>query len=446
MTYALPAKIRGLNSAYERKRKFAVRWILLIYLLSLLEGPLRKWILPELAGPLTLLRDPFVITLYLYAFANRLILYKTISKLWFGFAAFTALFGLVQYFLNNYGLVGWLLGIRTYWLYMPLAFVVAKTFRREDVLLFLKLNLWLAIPYAILVENQYSAGAFAFINRGVGGDQEAAVGLTVGIVRPFGLFTYTGPNVDFTAAVLALMLAAYFAGPRVRPKWPVFMVMATAVGVMLALAGSRGIFFLAGFIVAFSVGGVMAGKLTGQNLTRIVVAIGLVALGGGALILFFPDMFSAMAIRFERAEQSEGSVWQRAVSGLSFWVEPLFTVPYEGFGIGLGSPGVAKFLGVPALTYGESDLQRNVNELGFFLGLFMLLLRFVTAAFIGRIAVRQAKKGDFVSLPIAGYVIIPIAIGQITHSPISGFLPWLFFGLLLALTSRSQPEISSARP
>ena len=38
----------------EAQRRFAVKWVFFIFILSLIEGPLRKWFLPGLAGPLTL--------------------------------------------------------------------------------------------------------------------------------------------------------------------------------------------------------------------------------------------------------------------------------------------------------------------------------------------------------------------------------------------------------
>jgi hypothetical protein len=140
-----------------------------------------------------------------------------VAALWLGFAVFTACFGLLQHMASGFGLTGWMLGVRTYWLYMPLAFVVAAAFRREDVMRFLRLNLWIALPYAVLVASQYSAGPGAFINRGVGGDEEGAVGLGDGILRPFGLFTYTGPNVQFTAAMIAMFTAVFLAKPARAP-------------------------------------------------------------------------------------------------------------------------------------------------------------------------------------------------------------------------------------
>jgi hypothetical protein len=180
----------------EAKRRFVVRAVFFIFLLSLIEGPLRKWFLPGLAGPLTLLRDPFVIALYAYCLVNGMMRTRGIAGVWLMFAFFTSAIGLFQFLAAGLPAWGWMLGVRTYWLYLPLAFVVAKTFRREDIHLFLKLCLWISIPYAFLVAAQYNAPPNAFINLGVGADEGGAVALGDGILRPFGLFTYTAPNVQ----------------------------------------------------------------------------------------------------------------------------------------------------------------------------------------------------------------------------------------------------------
>lgn len=428
-----PRRVRRVNARREAQRVLVVRAVFFIFLLSLIEGALRKWFLPSLAAPLTLLRDPFVLALYAYCIANGLIRFRGIAQVWIGFAFLTALLGLGQYIVNGYGLVGWMLGVRTYWLYMPLAFLVAETFRKEDVQKFIILNLWIAIPYAMLVAVQYSSPPSAFVNLGVGADEEGAVQLGDGILRPFGLFTYTGPNVDYTAAIISLLMAFYIGRTKIRWRWLFLVVTGVAIGSMAVLTGSRSIYFLAGAIILVTSIGLITSRSSSRSLTKILGIITFVAFAGLVLVSLFPDMLDAMAQRFQVAEAFEGSIWARAMSGVFAWVEPLFTAPMLGHGIGLGAPGVASFIGLPALSYGEGDLQRNLNELGLLAGLAMLALRFISSAWMLRLALRLAQKGNEIALPLAGYAFLPLAFGQITHSPLLAFLPWLFFGLTLAL-------------
>jgi hypothetical protein len=427
----------------EKQRRLVVQAVFFIYALSLLEGALRKWLLPGLAGPLTLLRDPFVIALYGYCLSKGLIMRHGIAKVWLGFAVFTSCFGLVQYIGNDFVLIlnpgtgrilaGWMFGIRSYWLYLPLAFVVAATFRLEDIIRFLKFNLWLALPYAMLVANQYGAGPTAFINRGVGGDEASAVPLGhLDIVRPFGLFTYTAPNVHFTAAMLAMFLAVSFIRQQEQPNKLIFLIMGIAVGTMTVLTGSRYIFFAAGVIFAFTLLGLMWTHLNSRTVVRILYMVFFFVLAGWLLAEIFPDMLVAMELRVERAARAEGSWWNRIYySGFSF-LDALGTAPIFGHGIGAGAPGVARFLNLPPLLYGEADTQRNINELGIIFGSIFLLMRWFTSFWLLKTALKLSREGLPIVLPLAGFAAFPLVIAQITHSPLISFLPWLFFGLVLA--------------
>ncbi len=151
----------------ERRRRFVVKLTLFIYLLSLLDGPLRKWYFPELATPLYFLRDPFLMVLYAYSLQYGLMTRGALARNWLNFAVFTTCIGILPFIIYGIDLRAWVLGARTYWLYLPLAFVVANSFRREDIERFLRWNVLLAIPYALLVIYQYQSSQWAWINKSI---------------------------------------------------------------------------------------------------------------------------------------------------------------------------------------------------------------------------------------------------------------------------------------
>jgi hypothetical protein len=416
----------------EARRRSVVRAVWFIYALMLIEGPLRKWFLPGLATPLTFLRDPFVAALYAYCFSFRLVASTTLAQAWLGMAALTSVLGLFQYGFAPVNPAGWLLGVRTYWLYMPLAFIVAKTFRREDVERLLLANVLLCVPYAMLVAAQYGAGPGAWINRGVGGDEEAAVGLGALIVRPFGLFTYTAPNVQFTAASVAMFLALYVSETRVRFRPLVLGCGALAIATMGVLTGSREIYFLVAVVVALTLGGAIVARPTARTLAMTATVLIGLALSAALFVFVFPDMFNAMIQRFEDAARSEGSIEGRALGPFTDLGYTMLSAPVHGYGLGIGAPGVSAFLGLPPLVYGESDLMRNVNELGLVVGSAMIALRWASAVFVAMLGVRAARLGALAVLPLAGFVATPLGVSQLTNSPLNAFLPWLIFGFVLA--------------
>jgi hypothetical protein len=421
---------------YEKQRKFVVCSVFFIYILFLIAGTLRKWFLPSLASPLTLLIDPFVLALYAYCLFYKLIMQENIARPWLGFAIFSSCFGLIQYTTSGYSLEGWILGVRAYWLYMPLAFIIPVTFRTEDVMRFFKLNLWLAMPYAILVATQYRASPYSFINRGVGGDEAAAVSVALNISRPFGLFTYTAPNVQFTTAIIAIFIATYLADNKKHPNKIVFPGMAIAVGAMGVLTGSRGIFFITAVILGLTILGLIFTRLSIATLVRVFFIFALVALANWLLVNIFPDMFEAINIRFQVAAASEGIIWNRVFGSFSF-LGALETAPVLGQGIGAGASGVARFLGLRDLVFGESDLERNINELGVVFGSIFLLLRWLTSWWLIVNAIKLAHKGMPMALPLAGFVVVNFAVGQMTHSPLMSFFPWVLFGMVLACRNAS---------
>lgn len=432
----------------EKRRQFVVNWVFFIFFLSLIEGPLRKWLLPGFAGPLTLLRDPFAIALYAYAFNFRLILRRPIAQIWFAFAIVTSTFGLVQYGYFGYGLAGWMVGVRSYWLYLPMAFVIARSFHREDLFRLLRVSMWICLPYSLLVIEQYNSGASAFVNRGITGDESDAVGLIDGILRPFGLFTYSLTNVQFTAAMMAVFMSLFLAGRERRLSRLTFFAMALAVGAMSVLTGSRSIYFLVAIIIVFTVSGLVLVRPKGSNLLRIFGIGGFILLVAVLFVLVFPDMFAAMGRRFESAAATEGSIWVRAFGFFFSAIDAFQSAPVFGYGIGAGAPGVARFIGLQNLIFGEGDLERNFNELGIAFGFAMLLLRLATATYVALLAVRLAGRGDVFVLPLAGFFLQPILWGQITNSPLNAFLVWVFAGLVLCMdmsVSRSKQEKKNDR-
>jgi len=426
------------STRFEARRKFAVRWVYFIYVLMLIEGPLRKWFLPGLAGPLTVLRDPFVIALYGYCLANRLMLRRGIAEKWLGFAVAASIFGLLQYANNGFGLTGWALGLRSYWLYMPLAFVIARCFTYNDLIRFLRVNMWIAIPYATLVATQYSSGAGSFINWGVGADEGGSLGLSDGIVRPFGLFSYTAPNVQFTSAVIAMFLALYLTKRTVQPSLPIFFVMMLSVAAMGVLTGSRSIYFEVAIMIVGTIIALLMQLHKKGSLRQIVSLIGFLVVAAVVFVQLFPDMLQAMGTRFEVAARSEGSFGNRIYYNIFSFVEAYATAPFLGHGIGAGAPGVSKVIGLPNLIYGEGDLTRNVNELGIVLGSLFLILRFMTGAWVMWLALKLAFRGYRLTLPIGAFVGLNIMTGQITNSPLIAFLPWLLFGCILVCKTHAD--------
>ncbi|WP_046865765.1 hypothetical protein [Microvirga massiliensis] len=416
----------------KARRRLVVNMVLLIYALALIEGPLRKWILPELATPIYFTRDPVLLFLYCYCLKYRLFARGTLVRLWFAIALVTTVVGILPFIYSSLDPRAWILGVRSYWIYMPLAFVIAVNFHRQDVERFFRWNMLLAGPYAALVILQYRSSPSDWINRGLEDEVEVAM-VAFDIVRPYGLFTFTGPHVDFTASIVAMFVAFVLSRRQGRFDAPILCLGAVAVGAMAVLTGSRGIYFSIGAICIIALVGSAIANPSVRTLARTAV-IALAIMAAAVLyVTFFADMYTAMETRFEVAARAEGSIWERALAGVFGFIEPMFSAPLIGYGIGTGTPPIASILRLPQYVYGENELVRVVNELGFLLGLGFIFVRLGTAFWLVAAAFAAARRGELAALPLSGYTIIAISIGQITFSPLNAFQPWVVVGVILAL-------------
>src|SRR5665213_271521 len=140
----LPAASRTFSDSYPAiKNGIWFYFILLIF-----EGGLRKWVLPGLAAPLLIIRDPVAIWLIVMAWKRGLL--KPNFSLSATFAI--SIIGLVTALLYGHGnlLVG-IYGVRTLLLHFVVIFIIGNVFNRDDVLKIGKAMLWITIPMTVLL-------------------------------------------------------------------------------------------------------------------------------------------------------------------------------------------------------------------------------------------------------------------------------------------------------
>ena len=138
-------------SVRERYRTRVVGAFVLIYLLILFEGILRKWVMPGLSSAIYFIKDPIVI--YIYGCAYRFGFFsKNLVSAYF-VVLVVVFFVMVSAFLlsSPEGFVIYGYGVRNYLLYFPLIFVAGKTLRLSDVYRFARITLFAAIPISVLV-------------------------------------------------------------------------------------------------------------------------------------------------------------------------------------------------------------------------------------------------------------------------------------------------------
>lgn len=162
--------------------------IWMYFLLLIFEGALRKWLLPGLATPLLIIRDPIALWLLVKAWQRGLLpseFNMTGMKLIGVLSIFTG------FYLGHGNLFVALFGARIFLLHFPLIFVIGNIFTAKDVIKMGKVTLWVSIFMTILIAFQFNSPQSAWVNRGIGGDMKGAgFAGALGYFRPSGTFFY----------------------------------------------------------------------------------------------------------------------------------------------------------------------------------------------------------------------------------------------------------------
>ena len=134
------------NTFNSKSMVWFKRLIWTYFILLIFEGAIRKWVLPSLATPLLVIRDPLAVWLIILAMKHQLFkpnVYLTGIVIIAIISFFTALF------LGHGNLYVALFGARIFLLHFPLIFIIGEVFDRDDVVLMGKVVLWIAIPMAV---------------------------------------------------------------------------------------------------------------------------------------------------------------------------------------------------------------------------------------------------------------------------------------------------------
>lgn len=459
-----PALLRVQPGTRERARLQVVRLVLLIYLLAICEGALRKWVAPQYSQYIFFVRDPFL--LLTYALATLHGLWPRRSP-WFvavmAMAALGVLLALLQVAIGGLDDIRLILavhGYRSYFLYVPLAFLIGAQFRRADLLRVYRLTLWLAIPVAILVTLQFFSPPNAPINVGIAAEKEFQFrGLTVTAerTRPMGPFASGAGQNQFTATAWAVALGLFMSAAALRRMSLLVLALCTgAVLVSLGLGGSRGAMLQCGMSVLFAgVLGLLARGAAQKGRALVWAAL----LATVAIVLYpvlLPEGFQSFTQRWETAAAAESrsfesGVFGRAAYGLVDFVRLLDEVPALGYGLGYGSNASntlrASVDGVMPSQLAETDFSRHMVDLGPVFGVGYIVFRLALATHLTLKVLQVTQRvADPMPMLLLSYVGITVLSAQITGQGAVNVYAWLFCGFLLAACREALAGAPAARP
>jgi hypothetical protein len=438
------------NTPEERARRYIRRLIWLYFWLLLIEGALRKWVLPDLSNPLLVIRDPVALLIYLLSFRARVFPRNgwVIALIVIGFLSTLAtFFQLWDYVPPLYiGAVA-AYGIHANFFHLPLIFVIGSVFTMEDVKRIGWWTLVLLVPMTILMVAQFRAGSDSFINRTAGGEGEILMS-AMDKVRTSGPFSFViGVVAYFSLATGYLVWALLNRG--VYKVW-LLAAAAAALIIGIAVSGSRSVVGACAVVVASLVVVIFLRPDMMTRFGRVLLAV--VVLGFVvSRTPIFREGFDVLSTRFAQvAEATEQSIPQDLVSrSLSTFYDAWKVIglaPGLGYGLGVGTNAGAKLLvGRSVFLLMEGEWPRIILESGPVLGLAYLLWRLGFVGRVGWFSLKSVRAGNLLPLLLFSSSFLPMISGQFGQPTILGFAVFVT-GLALAAMKDSDVEPDPAHP
>jgi hypothetical protein len=423
------------------------RLLWLYFFLLIFEGAFRKWIVPGLSTPLLLVRDPVVLLIYLVALENNLFPEDGFLSGCFTLASLSALLLCVQMISLDLPLKVLVYGLRTDFLHLPLIFLIPEVFRREDLNLIGKWILWISIPMALLMADQFHSDPGAWINRTAGTGEGLQLGTAMGKIRPPGTFSFITGAVSFFALVTAILGYAISNAGKFFPRWLV-IASALSTGLALVVSGSRSMILSAGLVAAGWLVGITASRQIAAGFSRIILllfCVAFLAVQIGEVETFHEGM-EVLTSRFEAGGGSEsvaGGLVGRFLDSFLAPLRTIETVPLLGYGLGVGTNvGAAIIQGEAGFLLSEGEWGRIILEMGPILGMAFILYRVCLMFSLGKNALRCTQRGYVLPVLLWSSCATTIFNGQIGQPTNLGFMV-LIAGLTLCAIGIARSEGSA---
>ena len=415
--------------------------IWLYFFLLIFEGALRKWLLPGLAAPLLIIRDPLALYILLNSWHNDLLKANTYltGMILIGFISFfTAIF------LGHGSLPVAIFGARILLLQFPLIFVIGKIFNREDVLQMGKVILWICLPMTLLIALQFYSPQSAWVNRGIGGVvEENGFQGALGHFRPPGTFSFVTGTYLFYGLAACFIVYFWLTGKNVNRVLLISSTLAVMAAIPLSI--SRTLFFEICITVFFAFIGVsQKPKYLGKMILTVVIAF--VALAILSKTSFFQGATETFFARFTNASETEGglqgTLGDRFLGGLVSAIAGSVDLPFFGYGLGMGTNvGSQLMAGGRKFLLHEEEWGRIIDELGPILGLAVILLRVGLIIKIAKACFKKLHDGQMLPWLLLSFGFLQVAQGNWAQPTSLGFCT-LIGGLMLASLRMSPSQVN----
>lgn len=432
-------------------------WLLLLGLffgLVLVDGAIRKWVLPSQGALLYFLKDGVLVASFaLFWRCRETRLPEAVRGSALGVALGAYVLAVAVQALNprvpTFAVS--IIGLKSHLLYLLLLVLVPAALHASgDTMRWARrYALWAAVPISLLAIYQFTQPPSHWINQYLSDApiEYIATAGTAGAARVTGTFSYITGMSTFVLLNLGLAVGLVFAGVRIggRTLWIGSSLLALTL-VVAPMTGSRTALYLPAVALP-----VLLIAVAGKGVLTVRTAV-LVVLATGALMLLPLGGATAGWTTFLERASSVGDDRGRFETTVFGPIEKLDAAGFLGYGAGAThqaapqlAPGVRPYSWLPDL-YFEEENGRIGLELGIlgFLAYFALKLGLCTVALA---VVRGARSEAEIMWGSAAFLFLAVhLLAGIVFNPVAAAFYWGLAGLVLAFWSDQRAARAALPP
>lgn len=180
----------------------------------------------------------------------------------------------------------------------------------------------------------------------------------------------------------------------------------------------------------------------------VFMVLGVLVLGVLSQTPFFETATEAFTHRFDAANENEGgvanSIMDRFFGGMLTALNESNELPFFGYGIGMGTNAGAALLTGSSNTFliAEGEWLRLVGEMGFVIGIIVLLIRVIFCADIFIKSYASLKRGNLLPWLLLSFGLLIVLQGQWAQPTVLGFST-LLGGLILAASKKDNTQLEN---
>jgi hypothetical protein len=418
-----------------------------VFMLMIFEGVLRK-LIPSAQVEIYLLKDAILLAVYfgfLLEQRKTKIDVRSVARIKL-LLVLGLIFGCLEIFNPNSPsvLVG-IVGVKNYFLYAPIAFILPFAFNSQAQLAkLLKYYIAIAMPVAVLGFIQVAGGAGSALNFYVNSPEDPTLAALArfgneDLVRTSGTFSYIAGYTIYLTFITFLATAYNLAeGWRLKTALIPLIALPLVVAAMFTTGSRAPVYMVIVAIPIILLLAVRNGTLPFGTAIRVCILAPII---GFAAVNIYPPAFSAFV---ERAtDPGSEETWIRATSPITETIGVLSTAPVFGMGIGTTHPSSLTVVGTDwpwwlgdLLT--ENEPARISVELGFIGLLLTYVLRIMISVASFQLT-RSFKDRWHRAFGLVLSVYLTMAMtGSIMLNATAGLYYWGSFGLILAMRRQEQ--------